>query len=73
MATRTLRFELPVMAGAAVLMLVLALDGKLTRVDGIILVTGAVVYTVALSADDPARIAGRGRPVRRGLHARAAR
>jgi cation:H+ antiporter len=48
MATRTLRFELPVMAGAAVLMLILALDGELTRVDGIILVTGAVVYTVAL-------------------------
>jgi cation:H+ antiporter len=48
MATRTLRFELPVMAGAAVLMLVLALDGNLSRVDGIILVTAAVVYTVAL-------------------------
>lgn len=48
MATRTLRFELPVMAGAAVLMLVLALDGTLSRVDGIILVTGAVVYTAAL-------------------------
>ena len=48
MATRTLRFELPVMAGAAVLMLVLALDGTLSRADGIILVTGAVVYTVAL-------------------------
>lgn len=48
MATRTLRFELPVMAGAAVLMLVLALDGTLSRVDGIILVTGAVAYTAAL-------------------------
>jgi cation:H+ antiporter len=48
MATRTLRFELPVMAGAAVLMLVLALDGNLSRVDGIVLATGAVVYTVAL-------------------------
>ncbi len=48
MAGRTLRFELPVMAGAAVLMLVLSLDGKLTQTDGIILVAGAVAYTVAL-------------------------
>ncbi len=48
MAARTLRFELPVMAGAAVLMLVLSLDGTLSRVDGIILVTCAVAYTVAL-------------------------
>ncbi|GAA2567942.1 calcium/sodium antiporter [Mycolicibacterium diernhoferi] len=48
MAGRTLRFELPVMAGAAVLMLVLSLDGKLTQTDGLILVAGAVAYTVAL-------------------------
>lgn len=48
MATRTLRFELPVMAGAAVLMLVLSLDGKLSRVDGIILVGCAIAYTVAV-------------------------
>lgn len=48
MTTRTLRFELPVMAGAAVLMLVLALDGTLSRVDGLILVSCAVAYTVAL-------------------------
>ena len=48
MAARTLRFELPVMAGAAVLMLVLSLDGRLSRVDGIILVAGAVAYTVAV-------------------------
>ncbi|QQQ80629.1 calcium/sodium antiporter [Saccharothrix sp. 6-C] len=31
---RTLRFDLPVMAGAAVLLLVLALDGSLTTADG---------------------------------------
>ncbi|MGW0161168.1 calcium/sodium antiporter [Mycobacterium sp. NPDC003323] len=48
MATRTLRFELPVMAGAAVLMLVLTLDGTLSRTDGVILVACAVVYTVAV-------------------------
>lgn len=48
MAARTLSFELPVMAGAAVLLLLLAVDGHLSRVDGIILVTGAVVYTVTL-------------------------
>lgn len=48
MAARTLRFELPVMAGVAVLMLVLSLDGVLSRVDGIILVAGALAYTVAL-------------------------
>ena len=45
---RTLRFELPVIAGAALLMFALALDGTLSQVDGIILVTGAVVYTVVL-------------------------
>lgn len=48
MATRTLRFELPVMAGAAVLMLVLSLDGELSRVDGLILVGCALAYTVAV-------------------------
>jgi len=48
MAARTLRFELPVMAGAAVLMLALSLDGTLSRVDGVILVAAAVAYTVAV-------------------------
>ncbi|SEH46033.1 cation:H+ antiporter [Mycolicibacterium rutilum] len=46
--TRTIRFELPMMAAAAVLLWVLAADGVLTRVDGIVLVTLAVVYTVAV-------------------------
>lgn len=45
---RTLRFELPVIAGAAVLLLVLALDGTLSRLDGVLLLTGAIAYTVAL-------------------------
>jgi cation:H+ antiporter len=45
---RTLRFELPVMAGAAILLLILAFDGVLSRVDGTILVVCAVVYTLAV-------------------------
>lgn len=45
---RTLRFELPVMAVAALLLLVLAADGVLSRLDGLILVAGAIVYTVVL-------------------------
>jgi cation:H+ antiporter len=48
MQTRTLRFELPVMAGAAVAMWVLTADGSLSRVDGALLVIGAVCYIVAL-------------------------
>ncbi|MCV7281849.1 calcium/sodium antiporter [Mycolicibacterium flavescens] len=46
--TRTIRFELPMMAAAALLLLVLAADGVLTRIDGAILVSLAVVYTVAV-------------------------
>ena len=45
---RTLRFELPVMAGAAVLLWVLVVDGVLSRLDGLVLVIGAIVYTVAV-------------------------
>jgi cation:H+ antiporter len=45
---RTLRFELPVMAGAAILLWVLAVDGVLSRVDGLILVIGAIGYTYAV-------------------------
>jgi cation:H+ antiporter len=48
MQMRTLRFELPVMAGAAVLMWALAADGTLSRLDGAVLVLGAIVYTGAL-------------------------
>lgn len=48
MQMRTLRFELPVMAGAAVAMWVLAADGTLSRTDGAILVTGAICYIVTL-------------------------
>ncbi|MFV8163334.1 calcium/sodium antiporter [Mycobacterium sp. 134] len=45
---RTLRFDLPVMSGAAVLLWVLAVNGVLSRLDGLILVCGAIVYTVVL-------------------------
>ncbi|KWX59120.1 calcium/sodium antiporter [Mycobacterium sp. NAZ190054] len=45
---RTLRSELPVMAGVAVLLWVLAADGMLSRADGLILVTGAVLYTYSV-------------------------
>jgi len=45
---RTLRSELPVMAGVAILLWMLALDGVLSRVDGVILVAGAIGYTYAV-------------------------
>ncbi|KUI25688.1 sodium:calcium antiporter [Mycobacterium sp. IS-1742] len=45
---RTIRSELPVMAGVAVLFWLLAADGLLSRLDGTILVTCAVGYTVAV-------------------------
>ncbi|GAB5896959.1 calcium/sodium antiporter [Mycolicibacterium mageritense] len=45
---RTLRFDLPVMAGAAVLLWLLAANGVLSRIDGAILVCCAAVYTAAL-------------------------
>lgn len=45
---RTIRSELPVMAAVAVLLWVLAADGRLTRLDGLILVLGAVAYTLAV-------------------------
>ena len=45
---RTLRFELPVMAGAAILLWMLAANGVLSRIDGLILVIGAIAYTFAV-------------------------
>lgn len=46
--SRTIRFELPIMAAAALVLWTLAADGVLTRLDGAILVGGAFVYTVAV-------------------------
>jgi cation:H+ antiporter len=45
---RTLRFELPVMAMSALLLRALAADRVLSRLDGLILLVGAIVYTVVL-------------------------
>lgn len=45
---RTIRFELPMMAAAALLLWALAADGVMSRVDGAILLTGAVAYTAAV-------------------------
>jgi cation:H+ antiporter len=71
--TQTLRFDLPAMTAAAVLLVLLSLDGHLGRVDGLLLLTGAVAYTAALvwlsrrggvGDEEPRSPAeGRGRPV----------
>ncbi|MCK0173744.1 MULTISPECIES: calcium/sodium antiporter [Mycobacteriaceae] len=45
---RTIRLELPLMAAAAVLLWVLAADGVMSRVDGVILLVVALGYTVAV-------------------------
>src|SRR5262249_42657435 len=41
----TLRFDLPAMAAAALALYVLALDGVLTRTDGILLLLGGLAFT----------------------------
>ncbi|MCV7290574.1 calcium/sodium antiporter [Mycolicibacterium wolinskyi] len=46
---RTLRFDLPAMAAAAVLLWALSADGVLSRLDGTMLVVGALVYTAILA------------------------
>jgi cation:H+ antiporter len=48
MQMRTLRFDLPMMTIAALLLWALALNGTLTRLDGLILLAGAVVYTAVV-------------------------
>ncbi|XCI59137.1 sodium:calcium antiporter [Mycolicibacterium parafortuitum] len=45
---RTIRFELPMMAVAALLFWALAADGHLSRLDGAVLVAAAVGYTAAV-------------------------
>ncbi|SEF18394.1 calcium/sodium antiporter [Jiangella alba] len=45
---RTLRLDLPLMAGAALLLLAVALDGTFGRVDGVVLVLFGVGYTLAI-------------------------
>src|SRR5262245_27460750 len=63
----TLRFDLPAMTAAAVLLYVLSLDGELTRLDGVVLLLGGVAYTAGLvqlsrrtapdEAEDPGTVA----------------
>src|SRR5215813_13902396 len=45
---RTLRFDLPAMTAASLALLLLAVDGSLSRVDGIILCLGGVAYIAAI-------------------------
>jgi cation:H+ antiporter len=77
----TLRFDLPAMTAAALLLYLLAVDGTLTRPDGVVLLLGGAAYTVGLvwvsrrEAPDPAEgdaasaaaATGRHRPLRDGL------
>lgn len=48
---RTLRFDLPVMTGAAVLLLVLGVDGSLSTVDGVWLCCYGGLYLAALTIE----------------------
>ncbi len=55
---RTIRFELPIVAAVSILLLVLCLDGRLSRAEGVLLLAVAVAYTVAvvlLALRDPDR------------------
>ncbi len=45
---RTLRLDLPMMTAAAVLLWALAANGTLSPIEGVVLVLGAVVYTLVL-------------------------
>lgn len=42
---QTIRLDLPVMVGSAVLLLLLALNGSLSRLDGLLLLAVAIIYT----------------------------
>ena len=45
---RTLRFDLPLMTVSALALLMMSIDGILTRLEGAVLLTSAVIYTVLL-------------------------
>ena len=47
-AHQLVRLDVPVMVGASLLMLILALDGRIGRLDGLLLFAGIVAYTVFL-------------------------
>lgn len=40
------RWDIPLMIGLAIVMLVMGLDGKISRIDGLILFSGAIIYTI---------------------------
>ncbi len=44
--SRLVRREMPLMIGVTVLLMLMLLDGTLSRIDGVVLVVGAVLYTV---------------------------
>lgn len=45
---QSIRLDVPVMIASAVVLFVMALDGVLSRIDGLILIAAAVAYTVTL-------------------------
>ncbi|WP_144875558.1 calcium/sodium antiporter, partial [Hyella patelloides] len=47
-AKQIIRSDVPILIGVSILLFVFGLDGTLSRVDGIILFTGAIVYTLSL-------------------------
>jgi cation:H+ antiporter len=48
---RAIRFDLPVMTAAAAALMLMSLDGLLSRTEGVILVAGAIVYTLGIIRD----------------------
>jgi cation:H+ antiporter len=75
-ARSTLVFDLPVMTAAAVLLLLLSLDGSLSTLDGLLLLAGGAAYTWQLlrlsrreppAATDRADVRPDPRPVRDGV------
>jgi cation:H+ antiporter len=58
-AQQLVRLDVPIMIGVSLLLLVLALDGTLTRLDGLVLLAGLAAYTVFVirqSRGEPAAI-----------------
>ena len=47
-AKQIIRSDVPIVIGVSILLFVFGLDGTLSRVDGIILFTGAILYTLSL-------------------------
>jgi cation:H+ antiporter len=47
-AKQLVRFDLPIMIGASFLLLILGYDGKISHLDGILLFSGVIAYTIFL-------------------------